>query len=212
MTSLALRRAILVSLAGHLALFGIFVFSFGDKFPQRGVSSASFLGYMFTGIELQRPVTLNGAAGRNVPPTVSSVHRSAGRLARQGLAYVPAESYKPPVSLPLGAPKGFITQVGVKEPDYLTKKRSQTIMFYPALPYHVSLYFKDRQSVHIELAFNILSSGKGSSVMVKRRVSSGNLEADLLSMRYITRYLLTQQELFGPQDWQVVRIDLSTSR
>jgi hypothetical protein len=84
-------------------------------------------------------------------------------------------------------------------------------MFYPRLPYHFALYFKDRQTVHIELMFQVISGAQRNSILVKRRVSSGNLEADLLSMRYISRYLFIQQRGFAPNKWQTVKIDLSTA-
>ena len=38
---------------------------------------------------------------------------------------------------------------------------------------------------------------------------SGNLEADLLSMRYINHYLSVQQQMFPVNKWQVVKIELS---
>jgi hypothetical protein len=56
----------------------------------------------------------------------------------------------------------------------------------------------------------VISGDKRNSILVKRRISSGNLEADLLSMRYISRYLFMQQRGFVPNKWQTVKIDLST--
>ena len=73
----------------------------------------------------------------------------------------------------------------------------------------IQLYFKDRQLAHIELAFNIISGQKINPVVVKRKISSGNLEADLLSMRYISHYLYIQQAAFPSDVWQEVKIELS---
>ena len=82
-------------------------------------------------------------------------------------------------------------------------------MFYPRLPPYFSLYFKDRQVAHMELMFKITSSLKNSSISIKRKISSGNLEADLLCMRYINHYLFVQQGIFTSGDWQAVKIELS---
>jgi len=45
--------------------------------------------------------------------------------------------------------------------------------------------------------------------VIKRKISSGNLEVDLLTMRYIGHYLFIQQKRFTPNNWQTVKIDLS---
>ncbi len=83
------------------------------------------------------------------------------------------------------------------------------MMLYPRLPYDFSLYFRDRQAAHIELAFNIKTAGNREEVAIKRKISSGNLEADLLSMRYISHYLFIQKTRFAPGVWQSVKIDLA---
>jgi hypothetical protein len=89
-----------------------------------------------------------------------------------------------------------------------TGPRSYSITLYPPLPYHFLLYFKDRQAVHIELEFNKISKGQNSSILIKRKISSGNLEADLLSMRYLEHYLLLQQSQLPSNEWQSVKIEL----
>jgi hypothetical protein len=81
-------------------------------------------------------------------------------------------------------------------------------MLYPKLPHHFLIYFKDRQRVHIELMFNIMTKAMINTILIKRKVSSGNLEADLLSMRYMSHYLFIQQSKFIPDKWQTVKIDL----
>jgi len=136
---------------------------------------------------------------------------------------------KPPVSLTFNQEKIAFTPletIGRQEKDnvsltgftreltpisLMSGRKESAIMFYPRLPYHFALYFKDRQTVHIELAFAVISGDKRNSILVKRRISSGNLEADLLSMRYISRYLFMQQRGFVPNKWQTVKIDLSTA-
>ncbi|MGE5197021.1 MAG: hypothetical protein ACM3IL_00745, partial [Deltaproteobacteria bacterium] len=71
------------------------------------------------------------------------------------------------------------------------------------------LYFKDRQAAHIELMFNVLPDGKSNSMDIKRKISSGNLEVDLLTMRYLSHYLFIQQAGFPANKWQTVKIELS---
>ncbi len=92
----------------------------------------------------------------------------------------------------------------------LPLKKDSPIMFHPLLPYQLQIYFKDRQAVHIELMFNIISSGEKNIILTRRKISSGNIEADFLSARYISHYLFIQQARFPLDVWQTVKIDLST--
>ncbi len=80
---------------------------------------------------------------------------------------------------------------------------------HPLLPYRFDLYFKDRQQVHIELEFSVTRSDSRNFVSLRRKISSGNLEADLLSMRYIGHYLFIQQARFSLGVWQPVKIEFS---
>jgi hypothetical protein len=89
------------------------------------------------------------------------------------------------------------------------QQKESVLVFHPLLPYQLQLYFKDRQTVHIELMFNIISGRENKAIVVKRKISSGNLEADLLSLRYISHYLFIQRARFQPNNWQTVKIDLS---
>jgi hypothetical protein len=88
--------------------------------------------------------------------------------------------------------------------------RDSSIMFHPLLPYQFELYFKDRQSVHIELAFRMIPGIDKNSLEIKRKISSGNLEADLLSLRSMHNYLFLQQGKLIPHEWQNVTIELTT--
>ena len=82
-------------------------------------------------------------------------------------------------------------------------------MFYPSFPEHLLLYFTDRQTVHIELQYNVSSNDPASTVWLKRKISSGNLEADLLAMRYLSHYLFIQRARLPTDSWQTVKIELS---
>ena len=89
------------------------------------------------------------------------------------------------------------------------RREDDAIIFHPVLPYGLTLYFKDRDVAHVELSFCIIPQGSHNSVELTRKISSGNLDADLVCMRYMTHYLFIQQKNFTPRAWQDVKIDLS---
>jgi hypothetical protein len=122
---------------------------------------------------------------------------------------LPQTYSKPALSLPLRQPKP-IYRPAITEIYQIPARRAAPLVFYPELPYYFSFYFQDRQVAHIELSFSIIMTADGrEEVDVKRRISSGNLEADLLSMRYINHYLFIQKERFTPGAWQKVKIELA---
>jgi len=94
----------------------------------------------------------------------------------------------------------------------LNHRRQPVILLYPPLPYHFLLYFKDRQRAHIELEYNVRQDVGSSFVALRRKVSSGNLEVDLLSMRYIGHYLFTQTAYLPVSGWQTIKIDLEPKK
>jgi hypothetical protein len=112
---------------------------------------------------------------------------------------------KPPALLVTPCQKGPMKAIAVTALP--RRARPAAIVFHPVLPYSFSLYFKDRQVAHVELIYRLQPEGGQGSIAVKRKISSGNLEVDLLSMRYIRRYLFIQQA--AKNDWQTVKIDLS---
>jgi hypothetical protein len=93
---------------------------------------------------------------------------------------------------------------------FVPQHKPPVFIFHPILPAGFSLYFKDRQLAHVELSYR-MSGDSGGRLLpeVKRKISSGNLEVDLLCKRYITNYLFAQRLAFSPSFWQVVKIDLS---
>lgn len=94
-------------------------------------------------------------------------------------------------------------------PAVFRREGDSSVMIHPLLPFQLQLYFKDRQSVHLELMFKIIAAGTRRQILVRRKISSGNLEADLLCARYLGHYLFIEQARFVPNTWQSVRIDLS---
>lgn len=197
----ALKKTLAISFLGHFALFGIFSFSFGSKMPKVDFSGVSFLGqlfYSFSAIKTHGPDLFNGRG------QISMLYKKTGHIAYLDKKYHLRPAF---VLADQNSGKAVFTDKPVAAPDI--SRREPVIVFYPLLPQYFNLYFKDRQVAHIELMFNIVPSKNRSSLAVKRKVSSGNLEADLLSMRYISRYLYMQHKFFTPDKWQTVKIDLS---
>ena len=206
MTNTVFKNTIFISLLSHIAAFGIFGLSFGSRIPKPEYSSAFFLGQVLSGSDLSRFSSTPINTRKEIIPQGPQILIS--KPAREN---PDADNYylRPALNLAFNPDKLTFTppSSAVLPKDARAKP---VIMFYPELPYQFLLYFKDRQEVHIELMFNILASEARSSVVIKRKISSGNLEADLLSMRYIGHYLYIEHSNFAPNNWQIVKIDLST--
>jgi len=200
-----LKQTIFISLLGHITLFSMFGFSFGPKVPEANFAPVCFWGNILRSSDLISIHSFDTGYKRGGFSGKSEI-AMLDKINRQNLYNNWQE--KPPASLTFNQEKIVFTQkLMLRAP--LSEKKEPAIMFYPRLPYHFALYFKDRQAVHIELSFEVISSDKRNLVLVKRKISSGNLEADLLSMRYISRYLFIQQRGLTPNKWEIVKIDLS---
>ncbi len=208
MTNSFFMQAVFISFLGHITLFSMFSLSFGPKIPEVNFSRVYFWGAIFRSPDLMnnRNFDIGYKTGRLTGKSEITV---LNKINRENLL-ASRDYLKPPVSLTFNQEKIAFTRESMPI-SLMSGRKESAIMFYPRLPYHFALYFKDRQTVHIELAFAVISGDKRNSILVKRRISSGNLEADLLSMRYISRYLFMQQRGFVPNKWQTVKIDLSTA-
>lgn len=199
-----LRKTVFISLAGHLALCGIFNFSFGRMLLPADFAEISSFGRMLSERDLLffRPHQGFRKGHLNVPYGLKPENRAAELPAplAAGLKPVIGFSFNPD-KLP------YSEKPAIAPAD--AKPKKAPLMFYPHLPYYFTLYFKDRQTVHIELLFKIASQDSRQLVLIKRKISSGNLQADLLSMRYIQRYLFIQKAGFTQDKWESVKIDLS---
>lgn len=193
-----LRKTIFISLAGHLALFNIFNFSFGRMMLPADFAKVSSFGRILTERDLLafRPQIRFSKASILALDRVKQANGSAAAPSVTGL--------KPAIDFSFSPNKLPFFEKSASGPP-ARKEKETPLMFYPHLPYYFTLYFKDRQTVHIELLFKITSQ----SVIVKRKISSGNLQADLLSMRYIQRYLFIQKAGLTQNKWESVKIDLS---
>ena len=235
MIGVTLKKTVLFSLLGHLTVFGIFSFSFGNNIPRMDCTSVSFLGSILSGYDLTQPFfTPQGYCEIEKAGLISSQNlNTQDRIIKQSFINKPdmlaldktSREYKLTPSLYAGDRvisnpylKPTVNLLFNKDKVIFASRptlvsmppvrKDSVIMFYPHLPAHFLLYFRDRHVVHIELMFNIISNNKTNSIVIKRKISSGNLEADLLSMRYIAHYLFIQQADFPPNNWQTVKIDL----
>ncbi len=68
-----------------------------------------------------------------------------------------------------------------------------------------SLYFQDRPMIGIELNYRLSNSGR--PMFVQRLISSGNLEADLLMMNYLKRWIFFRTK--ENSDFNNIKFELS---
>ncbi|MFH0738266.1 MAG: hypothetical protein V2A59_00170 [Candidatus Omnitrophota bacterium] len=201
------KKTIFISLLGHLTLFSLISFSFGVRLPRADFTGVYFLKGIIPNLDI---LTKDIFYGSDIKGLIS--HKIGALMldkARKITPEVPGGYLKPGINLPFNSEKAFFSGPSTQTLA-VSRRKESIIMFYPQIPYPITLYFKDRQAVHIELMFNVVTLGRGNAIIIKRKISSGNLEADLLSMRYISRYLFMQRMSFIPNSWQTVKIDLST--
>lgn len=213
------RKSVFLSLIGHLALFGIFGFSFGEKFVGPNRTSVSFYGAVLDAADI---VPFSSSAGNIPKKSFDSLCKGEKTVRSAALDFL-----KPNLRPIMRAEKESFAVLRKQRtvPDDYSKNKP-AIMFYPHLPFYFNIYFNDRQSVHIELMFRTYSVGSKAMpdyAPVVRKISSGNLEADLLVLRYIGRYLFIQRppgcfsgksaaagkEAGISGGWQTVKIDFS---
>ncbi len=196
---MTIRRTLLISLAGHLVLFGLFGISFGKKLPQISLPHVFFWG---------RYAPAQGVIDRRpAPGPVVDSWLIPGAGGSRDFSFGPAAPRKP-AAFPFIRKENFREQESGPPPA--PKRSEDSITLHPVLPYGLTLYFKDREVAHVELAFRIVPRGLRNPVEITRKISSGNLDADLVTMRHMTHFLFIQQRSFAPNTWQGVKIDLST--
>lgn len=201
-----LKKSIVISVCGHLALFSVFNLSFGKALFKLDCPTVNFWGQI-----LPKSAMVSSASSVNLIRgfLISSPNKLLVSQKVSSLSVTTQYHIKPQVILGNRQEKiDFIPKP--LSPSYFSLRRKESVvMLHPQLPYYFNLLFKDRETVHIELQFNIVMSKNRRYTVVKRKISSGNLEADLLSMRYIGHYLSIQNKKFFPNAWQTIKIDLS---
>ncbi|MBM3249845.1 MAG: hypothetical protein FJZ09_03235 [Candidatus Omnitrophica bacterium] len=206
MTKSPFRQAIILSLLGHAAFFGAFTFSFGRPIAPAAYHEISFWGQVLYNSQV------SPSGQKDIRPSGRSLFLRPGTsmLEEKVSAKEPlSRGYLKPQSIFSLSTEKLIPPQAKQERPFRPKRKEPTIVFHPLLPYSFPLYFKDRQVAHVELEFKVISTPSRSFTVVKRKISSGSLEADLLTTRYIGRYLFMQRQRFSPNTWQTVKIDLS---
>jgi hypothetical protein len=216
---LLFRKSLLFSVIGHLTIFSLFSFSFGRRLPSADISKIYFWGDFLRANQVTAPLSAQFNLTRNSINNIKLIRdffkpkAEAVKLPKiERESYVSPRGYiKPPLVRGFGAEKSIL--VRKTAPERFARRSSEpSIVFHPVLPYDFTLYFKDRQVAHVELMFKIVTSGTRNLIDIKRKISSGNPEVDLLTMRYISHYLFIQQTRFPANNWQTVKIDLSAKK
>jgi hypothetical protein len=199
-----LRRTVLFSFFSHLALFGIFGFTFANRSPGVTGPDIYFWGESLWSADLTPSPELNLGVSRRAVIRESALSPNKEIPAFDNSLPV----LKPQVVVAFNRQKTDLDReelAWIKPP----KLKEPVIIFHPSLPHDFSLYFSDRQVAHVELDFRIAPHEELRPVLVKRKISSGNLEVDLLIQRNIEHYLFIQESRFAPGKWQTVKIDLT---
>lgn len=217
---MGLKRAISISLLGHMAVFGAVGFSFGNRLSLPSYSEIFFWGTQFD-VQQKQILPFEPAQSKDsavskdavrLPPLFfdrtlleASVHAAALEKVAPALS---ANFVKIISGPPIFSGKSSYAKK-VLSASFPVPLRNASLFFHPLLPYSFSLYFRDRQVAHVELMFKIEEAGARNTIVLRRKISSGDLEVDLLTMRYISHYLFIKQNALSTGNWQTVKIDLS---
>jgi len=203
------RKSLVYSAVGHLAVLSLVAVSFGQKLP--GVESYGRVSF-WSDIPISARYKLKQSSLNNIKVIGDFFRRPQGLgVTPKALSEAVAASpgyIKPSLEYGLGFSKSEYVQKSAPE-RFVRKGTEPNIVFHPILPYGFTLYFKDRHVAHVEVMFRIIPTQTGNAIAIKRKISSGNPEVDLLTMRYMSHYLFIQQNRFSPNSWHTVKIDLS---
>lgn len=197
------------SLIFHILVFAFFGFSFGAKLDTSRFPVISSLGaILFASDLLQRSRFMAANEKRIRDPRLALSNSARDTYPMQGgWPYL-----KPAAEIQAFQQKKVSLHAPVMT-FVLPQRQEPVMMFYPLLPLNFTLYFRDKQPVyHIELTYNITHKDNKRLVLLKRKISSGNLDVDLLVTRYIGHYLFLQPVAFTTNTWQAVKIDLSPKK
>ncbi len=203
-TDTGLKFAVIVSLCCHIFCFNSIEFTFDNKENRKGskLNKVFFLGSILKEdnhyLQDQHKETDFSKSRLNVRDLIDILGVNSLPIYELELDFK-----KPPLVDLIDNKTAYFQPCTMPE----IKRADLSIMFYPPMPYHFLLYFKDRQIAHMEVAFYI--SPKGKILGLKRRISSGNPEVDLLIMRNLTHFLNLCKSNFVLDSWQTVKIDLS---
>ncbi|MDD4907741.1 MAG: hypothetical protein PHJ00_01605 [Candidatus Omnitrophica bacterium] len=195
------KITLLLSFSWHLIFLSVFEPVITTRFRPAGPENTAFLGSILRVGELLKPRLFAKSGTRALNIKTVYPPRDEGFLSPSV-----EDAVKPAAGFIGPAEKS--TFIEPKDLEFAYKpKEKPALTFYPVLPYSFILYFTDRQVAHMEFIYYVSDDGK--ITYVKRKVSSGNLETDLLAYRYITHCLFLQEGRFPANTWQSVKIDLT---
>ncbi len=203
-----LKNAVVVSCLGHMFFFTLFNVTFGGKIKKLDYASISFLGQVLMKSEFQAPLSTSKPAGLAKNSLLPNNSNSLLKKPVQDAFFQVFPYVKPLTSIGLQSNKDT-NKANAFCQVRLAERKEPSITFHPSLPYYFTIYFKERQEIQMELQFNIAEKVNSRIIHLKRKISSGNLEADLLTMRYMEHCLFNQQTKFAPNLWQKVKINLT---
>jgi len=189
--------AVTLSVFGHL--LGIFLFqpAFNDK--NINIFNVYFLGSLFSAQEI--------SSFKNTPVVISNpIYLNSRLFAPYRSSYENAFWALVPERSNFDFRFSSLSKEVYPFIPFSLEKEPSSFMFYPYLPYSFLLYFKDRQKVNLEFLF-YLSAGLRQNFL-KRKVSSGNLEVDLLVLRHLQESLWLIKEYFPADSYQSIKIEL----
>ncbi len=210
-SSKSLKITLVISLLWHVLCLVMFEPTLGKNLKRLDFAGVSFLGNILKKGDLNFEGDFENAVYFSkgfFDCRIKQIIFKISRLNKKDNAYFTylKEEIRPTFGLDFNKKKIICMENLVSDITHKYKKES-TLVFYPRLPHSFLFYFKDRQKAHIEFTFYI--SDKGKVGFINRKISSGNLEADLLASRYITRCLNLVEGQFPFKTWQTVKIDLT---
>lgn|GEM_PF-5314618 len=199
----SINIAIVVSLCGHLLGFSFIQPSLDTAYSEAKFLKIFFLGSLFDQKEILLPIVNNEVIkedflNKKITLNLKTVYLKPHY---KGIEFLNLKINRGLFNLNLNNEKKII----YPSPEHYLLKKETPLMFYPYLPYSFLIYFKDRQKAYLEFSFYI---SKSKLVSINRKITSANLEVDLLVMRYISRSLYLIKDSFPTDCWQTVKIEL----
>lgn len=208
------KKTISISIFAHIAVFSMFTVSLGPKIIKQNYPQVVFFGQV-----------LNNNTNYLLSAAPNSIHEATINLNNNSIFMQETNSLREKCNIGMilnpatyALKPNFMIELDIKKASFKYSSQmvapnvlrpNPAIIFHPILPFGFNIYFQDRQIAHVELMFKVISSGMRKAILVKRKVSSGNLDVDLLSSRYIEHYLFIKQNNFITGEWLTVKIDLA---
>jgi len=200
----------LISLTAHLLALSVFSVSLNR-------ASVVDYPYIFFGAGLLDPadfdISVTGECRKRAVPAKRFKFRIPSASGRAEESFRPGQdsAVLKPEALPVRPARIQFSLPERSESPHIGV--NQPLLMYPMLPAYLPLYFKDREKAHIGLSFRIMPASPDGKdyIEIKRKITCGNPEVDLIVLRQVEYYLLLQRRYFQGARWHNVNIDFSPS-